>query len=200
MRTHPPIRAHPHLYILTVGTKQLRRVRSTVYLTGKQTNKTRRRVVDLLAPQREDVVAATAAGLRAPCHKPGIMSLGNLADLEAGRGGTETDASLFPANLDHFRGLLRDNDDAGRTAMGADDDDESEMSSALGGSMWGGGSSLAGGSALGARPSQGASGGTEVSLTRTIRPRSLDGGAGFRGCRIGCLLVRGVSELAALLW
>ncbi|CBJ27981.1 putative respiratory burst oxidase homolog protein [Ectocarpus siliculosus] len=40
--------------------KQLRQVKSTVYLTGKQSDKTRRRMVDLLAPARREVVATTA--------------------------------------------------------------------------------------------------------------------------------------------
>ncbi|CAM9786026.1 unnamed protein product [Scytosiphon promiscuus] len=87
---------------------------STVYLTGKQPHKTRRRVVDLLAPQRADVVAATTGGgARAPCSKPGLRSLGDLADLEAGAAETDESPSRSPATMDDFRGLLRDDDNVG---------------------------------------------------------------------------------------
>lgn len=106
-------------------------------------------MIDLLAPQREDVVAATAAGARLPCDR----SLRDLSGLEAGDP-DPADRTAFPANMADFRGLLRDaeeegvNGGGGRTVMdGAGD--ESEESSALGGSMWGGASSLAGDSALG---------------------------------------------------
>ncbi|CAM9969245.1 unnamed protein product [Ectocarpus sp. 4 AP-2014] len=144
--------------------KQLRRVKSTVYLTGKPTNKTKKRMVDLLAPSRSDVVAATAG---TSTSRSSSLRGDPACVLEDGRGGGGggggggPEVSNLNADLDDYLGVLKDDfEGSGRTERGSlDGDDGGGDGSVMGYSAWGGDSILGGreGSALGASSAHGGS-------------------------------------------
>ncbi|CAB1097723.1 unnamed protein product [Ectocarpus sp. CCAP 1310/34] len=140
--------------------KQLRRVKSTVFLTGKPTNKTKKRMVDLLAPSRGDVVAATAG---TSTSRSSSLRGDPACALEDGRGGGGggPECSNLNADLDDYLGVLKDDfEGSGRTERGSlDGDDDGGDGSVMGYSAWGGDSILGGreGSALGFSSAHGGS-------------------------------------------
>ncbi|CBJ27980.1 putative respiratory burst oxidase protein [Ectocarpus siliculosus] len=142
--------------------KQLRRVKSTVYLTGKPTNKTKKRMVDLLAPSRSDVVAANAG---TSTSRSSSLRGDPACALEDGRGGGGggggPEVSNLNADLDDYLGVLKDDfEGSGRTERGSlDRDDDGGDGSVMGYSAWGGDSILGGGegSALGVSSAHGGS-------------------------------------------
>lgn len=77
---------------------QLRRVKSTVHLTGRPSDKTKQRLIDLLAPSKSEVVTTT--GSAGPSR---VSSYTDLTALEAGGGGG------LPQEFS-FRGVLREED------------------------------------------------------------------------------------------
>lgn len=84
------------LFLRPVLAIQLRRVKSTVHLTGKPSEKTKARMVDLLAPSREEVVNTFA---RVSCRENSrSSSYSDLTALEAGK------LSFSPVE---FRGELK---------------------------------------------------------------------------------------------
>ena len=153
----PPTRACVDPVIATTTTtdeqqRQLRRVKSTVYLTGKPSEKTKRRMVDLLAPSKGDVVATTTGtGALGPTSRSSSYR-SDLNALEDGGGGGLT-AVASQASIEGYRGVLKDDDDdggnesSGQTERATEDgggDDDLE-GSILGDSVWGGASSIRGG-------------------------------------------------------
>eukprot|EP00904_Undaria_pinnatifida_P005572 jgi/Undpi1/2144/HiC_scaffold_12.g05530.m1 len=107
--------------------KQLHRVKSTVYLTGKPSAKTKKRIIDLLAPSRAEVVAKPASCSSKPNSR--ASSFSDLTMLEDGALGDRTASFL------DYRGTFRDDDNT----EGATDDGQDEAS-IFGESMLGGGS------------------------------------------------------------
>ncbi|CAM9880830.1 unnamed protein product [Ectocarpus fasciculatus] len=90
--------------------KQLRRVKSTVYLTGNQTDKTRRRMVDLLAPARCEVVAATANTSTSSARPSSYRSDSTAVvdTLESTYALGKPELSRGQASMDEYLGLLKD--------------------------------------------------------------------------------------------
>lgn len=146
---------------VTVET-QLRRVKSTIYLTGKPTNKTKKRMVDLLAPSRSDVVAATAG---TSTSRSSSLRGDPACALEDGRGGGGggggPEISNLNADLDDYLGVLKDDFEGSgrRERASSDGDDDGGDGSVMGYSAWGGDSILGGreGSALGVSSAHGGS-------------------------------------------
>lgn len=99
-------------------------MKSTVYLTGKPSAKTKKRIIDLLAPSRAEVVAKTSTS-----HKPSSRA-SSCSDLTMLEDGALADTASF---LD-YRGTFRD--DENKTERATDDgQDESVFGeSMLGGS------------------------------------------------------------------
>eukprot|EP00752_Nemacystus_decipiens_P012610 g11167.t2 len=100
--------------------KQLRRVKSTVHLTGNPSVKTKQRMIDLLAPSRGEVIATTAIASQSRSS-----SYADLAALGYGGGGGG-DGVLNGGEAPMYRGELReededDGDDRGGGAAAADD-------------------------------------------------------------------------------
>ncbi|CAM9422421.1 unnamed protein product, partial [Laminaria digitata] len=60
--------------------KQLRRVKSTVYLTGDPSAKTKKRIIDLLAPSRAEVVAKTSSSSKPASRASSCSDLTMLED------------------------------------------------------------------------------------------------------------------------
>ena len=109
-------------------------MKSTVYLTGKPTAKTKRRIVDLLAPSRAEVVAKTAY---CPSTKTASRA-SSYSDLTALEDGALADTASF---LD-YRGTFRD-DEESKTERATDEDGQDESifgESLLGGSSFRGSS------------------------------------------------------------
>ena len=108
---------------------QLRRVKSTVYLTGQPSAKTKKRIIDLLAPSRAEVVPKTTSSSSKPTSR--ASSCSDLTMLEDGALGDRDGGASF---LD-FRGTFRD--DEGK-ADRAEMDDGRDGESIFGESMLGG--------------------------------------------------------------
>eukprot|EP00752_Nemacystus_decipiens_P012611 g11168.t1 len=133
--------------------KQLRRVKSTVYLTGNPSERTKRRMVDLLAPSKGDVVATTTAVASLGSNSRTSSYRSVLDALEdGGSGGSGLTAAPSQTSIEGYRGVLKDDDDGGNESSGRTErateyggDDDLEGSSVLGGSAWGGASSIRGG-------------------------------------------------------
>ena len=130
---------------------QLRRVKSTVYLTGKPSDKTKKRMIDLLAPSKGDVVVATTAGSTLGLNSRASSYRSDLGAMEDGGGGSV----LSQANIEDYRGVLKEDDHGGNDedeqGSGRTDhvtDDDVDGSSVLGDSVWGGASSMRGGGSL----------------------------------------------------
>lgn len=120
---------------------QLRRVKSTVHLTGKYSAKTRKRMIDLLAPSRREVVTTTSC-LEQHNSRPTSRSssLSNVTHmLEEGDAPAAGPASF---RVGEYRGVYKED---GLIEDGVDDDEEDD--SILGAPAWRG--SVLGGSALG---------------------------------------------------
>ncbi|CAN0426842.1 unnamed protein product [Pylaiella littoralis] len=89
--------------------KQLRLVKSTVHLTGSPSEKTKQRMIDLLAPSKKEVFTTTAVSA---CPRPSPYV--DLASLEAGGGGgvgggsAAADGNGRPYS---YRGELREDDE-----------------------------------------------------------------------------------------
>lgn len=109
--------------------KQLRRVKSTVYLTGNQTDKTRRRMVDLLAPARCEVVAATANTSTSSARPSSYRSDSTAAvdTLESTDALGKPELSTGQASMDEYLGLLKDYpENSSSFAPGGGSDNDSE--------------------------------------------------------------------------
>eukprot|EP00903_Cladosiphon_okamuranus_P021567 g19829.t1 len=91
--------------------KQLRLVRSSVYLTGNPTEETKKRMVDLLAPSRGDVVPSSSSSSRRPSLSATPPYGVDLAILESGGGGGG--AGLGVPIMKGYRGVLREGHGAG---------------------------------------------------------------------------------------
>lgn len=106
-------------------------MKSTVYLTGHPSAKTKRRMIDLLAPSRGDVVATTTCSSSRPGSRQSSRpnsrssSYSDLTVLEEGALG-ET------GSIREYRGALRDDEGTERAT------DDGENDSILGGSALGG--------------------------------------------------------------
>ena len=86
--------------------RQVRRVRSTVHLTGKPSGKTKQRIIDLLAPARSEVVATTTAATATnSCSSSPVPSSSFDADA------LEACTRRAVASLRDFPGALRDGDE-----------------------------------------------------------------------------------------
>ncbi|CAM9360989.1 unnamed protein product, partial [Laminaria digitata] len=118
--------------------KQLHRVKSTVYLTGKPSAKTKKRIIDLLAPSRAEVVAKTGS-----CSsKPASSRASSFSDLTMLEEGALTETASFV----DYRGTFRD-DWENKTERATDDGQQDESvfgESLLGGASTRGGSAYRG--------------------------------------------------------
>ncbi|CAM9294444.1 unnamed protein product [Ectocarpus sp. 6 AP-2014] len=109
--------------------KQLRQVKSTVYLTGKQSDKTRRRMVDLLAPARREVVATTA-NTSTFSSRPSSYRSDSTAvvdALESAHVLGRPDLPTGQASMDEYLGLLKDDPESSSAfapESGPDNDSE----------------------------------------------------------------------------
>lgn len=113
-------------------------MKSTVYLTGKPSAKTKRRIIDLLAPSRAEVVAKTASCSSKPASSRG-SSFSDLTMLEDG-------ALTETASFMDYRGTFRD-DEENKTERATDDGQQDESvfgESLLGGASTRGGSAYRG--------------------------------------------------------
>lgn len=104
-------------------------MKSTVYLTGKPSAKTKKRIIDLLAPSRAEVVAKTA---HCPPNKPASRA-SSCSDLTMLEDGALADTASF---LD-YRGTFRDDDNKTERATDDGQDESVFGESLLGGSSRG---------------------------------------------------------------
>ena len=88
---------------------QLRRVKSTVHLTGKPSAKTKQRMVDLLAPSKGEVIATTA--IASQSRSSSYTDLASLANGGDGGGGGGGDSVLNGGEAPSYRGELREEEE-----------------------------------------------------------------------------------------
>lgn len=128
---------------------QLRRVKSTVHLTGKPSAKTKQRMIDLLAPSKGEVIATTAIASNSRSS-----SYADLSALGNGGGGGGGESILNGWDAPSYRGELREEDEEG--SGGPATEPATDDGYGWDDSVFGGGSVLGGESALGAAARRGA--------------------------------------------
>ena len=100
----------------------MRLVRSTIYLTGKPSNDTKQRIIDLLAPARSQVVASTAAATAITSSAPSSTQPSNSDPAALEEGG-----NYSAATLRDFPGVLKDDDvSADKKSEHSSEEDEAE--------------------------------------------------------------------------
>lgn len=98
--------------------QQLRRMKSTVHLTGKPSSKTKQKMIDLLAPSRREVVATVSRPSSRQSSKANSRS-SSYSDLTALEAGGANDTGSVVAS--DYQGELRDEEN---TEAASEDGDE----------------------------------------------------------------------------
>lgn len=130
----------PSATAATIAQLQLRRVKSTVHLTGKPSLKTKQRMVDLLAPSKGEVIATTA--IASHSRSSSYADLSVLGNRGAGGGG---DSILSGGQAPSYRGELREGDEYGGGGEGERGTEERSADDGWDDSVFGGGGSALGG-------------------------------------------------------